>query len=377
MAIATLQTLGSHHGRVAATRTSRGRSIGISTMIALSLLSAVIVNAAPAIAATTPSSVRYSNPESLDPGVPFWDVSCVSGAQCVAVDNAGNVFGFSGRGSQKIGAGALPLYGISCTSQDFCAVVEKSGTITLSRTGERQKVIDPTIGFAGLWNSISCPSASFCVAGGGLGEGHGPNTGSGIVSMWNGRSWSRTTVVSPRPKGHLIGDLEYLSCASARFCMAGDGDGRITEWNGKTWSRPRYLTRSTPFNGMSFSCPSTRFCMALNGQGNAFTWRGHGWSAVRNIDGMNVVYGLVSCISAHSCAEVDSSGYGDSWNGHSWTARKLIDPPDVSFAGISCLPTGTCVAVDHSGNAVVIELPGHGVQLPPSCYISGCVTHTL
>jgi hypothetical protein len=177
----------------------------------------------------TPSSVTYSSPEPIDPGVPFWDVSRVPGVQCVAVDEAGNVFGYSGRGSLQIARGTSPLYGISCTSQDFCAIVDASGVITLSRAGQRLQVIDPTIGTDGLWNSISCPSPTFCVAGGGLEEGNGPNIGSGIGSMWNGRSWSRPTIVTPRPKGHLIGDLEYLSCASARLCMAGDGEGRITE----------------------------------------------------------------------------------------------------------------------------------------------------
>jgi hypothetical protein len=377
MTIGTLEKIAAEYGRIAVALVSRRRAIGISSMIALVVLSAAIANATPAAASMTPSSVTYSIPKSIDPGVPFWGVSCVSGAQCVAVDNAGNVFGFSGRGSQKIGVGSVPLNGISCRSQNFCAVVDKTGVITLSRIGERPQVLEATIGLGGLWNSVSCPSATFCVAGGGLGEGHGSNTGSGIVSMWNGRSWSRTTIVSPRPKGHLIGDLEYLSCASTRFCMAGDADGRIVQWNGRAWSKPKYLTHSTPYNGTSLSCPSTRFCMALNGQGNAFTWRGHGWSPVRNIEMMNVAYGLVSCTSAHSCVEVDSSGYGDSWNGHSWTARKLIDPPRVSFDGISCLPTGLCVAVDYSGNATVIELPGHGVQLPASCYVSGCITQTL
>jgi hypothetical protein len=371
------RVIGPERRENASMRVSLRRFIGLSSMLTLALLCTVLVNATPAAAYMTPSSVTYSSPEPVDPGGLFWAVSCVSGAQCVAVDNAGNVFGFSGRGSLRIGRGTVPLYGISCTSQDFCAVVDETGVITLSRAGERPQVLDPTIGTGGLWNSISCPSATFCVAGGGLGEGNGSNTGSGIVSVWNGRSWSRTTIVSPRPKGHLIGDLEYLSCASARLCMAGDGEGRITEWNGKRWSKPKYLTHSTPFNGTSFSCPSTRFCMALTGQGNAFTWRGHGWLPVRYIDDMDTVYGLVSCTSAHSCVEVDSSGYGDSWNGHSWTARKLIDPPNVSFDGISCLRAGICVAVDRSGNAVVIEQPGHGVQLPASCYISGCIAQTV
>ena len=301
----------------------------------------------------------------------------IAGKACIAVDNSGNVFGFSGHGSLKIAAGGLPLYGIACASQDFCVVVDGTGVITLTSGGERITDLDPDLGKYGFWESVSCSGADFCVAGGSLGKGHGSNTGAGVVSMWNGRAWSRATMVSPANSGHRIGLVEYLSCASAKLCMAGDGEGRTSEWNGRRWSDPQYLaTSSGPYDGTSLSCPSVRFCLALNGQGKALTWNGHKWSPAADIK-MNLAYGLVACISAHSCVEVDSGGYGDSWNGKSWAERTLIDPPSVSFQSVSCLGTGVCVAVDRSGNAVVIELPGHGVHLPTSCFVSGCIAETV
>jgi hypothetical protein len=356
----------------------RRRPSALSALVAYALtMAAALAGVNSAATASTPTSATYSTPVSLDPGVPVWGVSCVAGKACIAVDNAGNVFGFSSRGSLRIGAGHLPLYGIACASQDFCVVVDGTSAINLTPAGERMTDLDPDLGQYGFWQSVSCSSADFCVVGGSLGKGHGSNTGAGIVSTWNGRTWSRATIVSPAPRGRRIGLVEYLSCASAQLCMAGDGEGRTSEWNGRRWSDPQYLATSIgPHDGTSFSCPSVRFCMALDGLGEAFTWNGHRWSAAGKIE-MNLAYGLVACISAHSCVEVDSGGYGDTWNGKSWAGRTLIDPPSVSFQSISCLDSGVCVAVDRSGNAVVIELPNHSVHLPSSCFISGCISETV
>ena len=58
--------------------------------------------------------------------------------------------------------------------------------------------------------SVSCPSASFCMA----------VLGSGYAAMYNGTTWSRPATLSSS-----AGQPDSVSCRSARFCVAGDSVG--------------------------------------------------------------------------------------------------------------------------------------------------------
>jgi hypothetical protein len=88
-------------------------------------------------------------------------------------------------------------------------------------------------GGAGGPSSLSCPTATSCVAVGSFApvKGVQPGTYSDIGLIWNGHSW-RTT----RPGGPA--GISSVSCASARDCVAIGLPGITTLaklWNGSTW----------------------------------------------------------------------------------------------------------------------------------------------
>jgi hypothetical protein len=73
------------------------------------------------------------------------------------------------------------------------------------------QVCTPSIG------SVSCPTASFCVAVG----------SDGSEAEWNGSSWSAFRSIDPNlvNKGQPMGGLEAVSCPTADFCAAVFADG--------------------------------------------------------------------------------------------------------------------------------------------------------
>jgi hypothetical protein len=191
--------------------------------------------------------------------------------------------------------------------------------------------------------SVSCPSASFCMA----------VLGSGYAARYDGTTWSRPARLSSSG-----GEPDSVSCPTVSFCMAVDArDSSTFAFDGSTWSpapsvpgtqmgthrcRARHRafvpplataparSRSTgppgapataidPGNELStVSCPSARFCAAVDGGGgNVITFDGSSWTAPVNVDsraarsvsGPVLIFLMsVSCISAVFCVAGDSIG---------------------------------------------------------------------
>jgi hypothetical protein len=60
-----------------------------------------------------------------------------------------------------------------------------------------------------------------------------------------------------------------------------------------TGPRGRRPRTSTEAILTSVSCPSADFCVAVDGEGNALTYNGSSWSSPSDIDGSNVLVGVV------------------------------------------------------------------------------------
>ncbi len=122
-----------------------------------------------------------------------------------------------------------------------------------------QGVEDPT--------SVSCPSASFCMA----------VLGSGYAAMYDGTTWSRPVRLSSS-----AGEPDSVSCPTASFCMAVDAqDSSALLFNGSRWSSAPSLNDPVPGapTGMaSVSCSSPSFCAAVDNGSSAFTFNGTSWS---------------------------------------------------------------------------------------------------
>jgi hypothetical protein len=96
----------------------------------------------------------------------------------------------------------------------------------------------------------------------------------GNAIVWNGTGWS-----APRAIEKGQGGLSEVSCASAKFCMAGDQGGSFLLWNGTSWSAPQTIDASARSNTSpgfeSVSYASASFCVAVF-QGRAVIGRRRG-----------------------------------------------------------------------------------------------------
>lgn len=243
-------------------------------------------------------------------------------------------------------------------------------------------------------NSVSCASSSFCVAVGRYGDpgdtGGGPWTG--LLLTWHGGNWS----ASPAP---LPGDaaspsftnVESVSCPSASYCVAAGyysdsnylGEGLVLTWSGGSWTAEQApLPGNVVGPGVDLdhagvnavSCASASSCTAVgyysdaseHEQGLLLTMSGGSWSpeeaplpAGATSGDPGVDAGQVWCSPASFCLAAsqyqDSSGNTDSelltLSGGSWTAEQAPVPAGgsaadpASISGMSCASSSSCFAV--------------------------------
>ena len=192
--------------------------------------------------------------------------------------------------------------------------------------------------------SLSCPSATFCVA----------VTGDGGAYTFGGRSWSAAD--------HIDTALTDVSCPSASFCAAVDTSGHALTFNGKSWSVP--VTIDTDGVGGSVSCPSASFCAVTDYYGHAETFNGTGWSSPTFIDGSYFLPGSdvgtnsVSCSSASSCFTIDDNNNVVSFDGRAWSVSTRLGPLHPDETGIwhvSCPSASFCAALDSAGYTLTYD----------------------
>ena len=227
-------------------------------------------------------------------------------------------------------------------------------------------------------NGVSCSSATFCAAVGSQGDSAHPARGDVPLTMiWNGSRWRKTA--TPLPKGWTEGELDSLSCRSARYCVAigeynrGSYQYPLAEtWNGGAWTAakpPRAAGGLLAVRG-AVSCGAARNCVAVmsfysaapSTHGYAEILRGGTW-ALRKVplpkSASGGGFSDVSCVSAAYC--VLSGGYARagrglvlfaSWNGKSFTLMKAPSPPNLFVSGVSCPSAKRCAAIGSAGAPV-------------------------
>ncbi len=275
----------------------------------------------------------------------------------------------------SVAPGAGPGYGpdhqsgnfrsVSCPSATFCMAVDESGNNALRWNGSswsRPATIDPG-GFKVELTSVSCPSDHFCVAVDTLGR----------ALIWNGRWWSGPRAIDPHGAG-----MESVSCPTATFCVAVDGNGNALTWNGSSWSRPVRID-GTGTNIQSVSCASATFCAAGDWGGDVLTFNGKTWSRPQLVDPTNTAettgggIGSMACPTSTFCVGLDWEGGSVTYNGHSWKRDTTFDPDGAEgLMEVSCTSASFCMAVD-GGNDLIwngstwtspnpIDVTGDGIE---------------
>jgi hypothetical protein len=219
--------------------------------------------------------------------------------------------------------------------------------------------------------AVSCASAKNCLAVGIDGDAF-KRAGGPLAESWNGTTWR--TVGVRLPRGATSGILYSVSCVSATRCVAvgfyDKGSGRAFAlagtWNGKTWT-PAQLPAPVGANASldGVSCKSVTSCVAVGayqvgdhaGAPLAEIWNGKTWTQTTppaSVGGF-AISGLeaVSCVSPGRCvatASVEGPPVAviESWNGKAWSAEKVgALPGDIGAGqtGVSCPSAGSCVVV--------------------------------
>ncbi|MHB1518316.1 MAG: hypothetical protein ACYCVN_04250 [Acidimicrobiales bacterium] len=186
--------------------------------------------------------------------------------------------------------GANNLEAVGCAPNGYCAAIDAEGN-AFSYDGQWQG----TIGAWGSASSISCVSATFCMA------------ASGGIARWDGVRWTK-----PDPFG-ATSSFTGVSCPSASFCTAVDETGYALQWNGQTFSAPVPIEpASNPSTGAlgpapsGVSCPTASFCAAVDDHGAALQWSGGHWTRTVIDAGHHLT--SVSCPTPTFCMAVDQSG---------------------------------------------------------------------
>jgi hypothetical protein len=145
---------------------------------------------------------------------------------------------------------ASPLFGVSCHPAGTCIAVGTTTASGITDTPLAEQwngtkwanihAVDPTAGDVAELDSVSCVSATDCWAVGDAGPTSG-NSVSALAEQWNGSTWS---VVST-PAVATFATLDSVSCTSASHCVAVGGDSAtalgsvhtlVEVWNGTTWT---------------------------------------------------------------------------------------------------------------------------------------------
>ena len=185
-------------------------------------------------------------------------VTCPGSGNCAAVGEAGSgkslAEHWNGR-TWSVQPSASPnsfspLIGVSCHPASTCLAV---GTTTANATTQAPlaeqwtgkkwanvHAIDPAAGDLAELDSVSCISATNCIA---VGDA-GPTSGSSVSTLaeqWNGKSWAILSTPNPA----TFSALDSVSCTSASHCVAVGGDAAtatgsvrplVEVWNGSTWA---------------------------------------------------------------------------------------------------------------------------------------------
>jgi len=149
------------------------------------------------------------------------------------------------------GNSSLGTRGVSCATSTFCVSVgwyyvgAQAYPKIQQWNGSTWTTVTPNVTpqFNFVLDGVSCVSATFCAAVGYTQSSH--LTGELPLAMtWNGSSWSQEA--PPLPAGQAGGLLSSVSCLSATWCLAvGDSTPTIdfrtgqvagsVQWNGSQW----------------------------------------------------------------------------------------------------------------------------------------------
>jgi serine/threonine protein kinase len=282
------------------------------------------------------TAAHWSGGRRIDTVAGLASVSCASAQFCAAADSGGNALTYSGGSwSAPHPLSSKGLSWVSCPTTGFCVATSNSSDL-YTYSGGKWSAPTELFGVNGApahLTSVSCASATFCMA-----------TGNMHAYKYSGGTWGRGVLLERTNK------LTSISCPSAGFCAVVDSAGNAFTYSGASWSAPHRLG-TTEMSAVS--CPTAAFCMATSTAAPLYAYSGVTWAPsgpLATADGGPVHLTSVSCATATSCmATGGTNGYA--YSGGIWARGIFIQHSKNKLTSVSCASGDFCVAVDAGGNA--------------------------
>jgi hypothetical protein len=257
---------------------------------------------------TNPGGGESSWKKVVLPGSQDLDVTgiaCLSDHSCTVVGSNRRGSGFIAQSSSPAGgADKWTVYGVNaaivsvaCPDDKLCVGIANGGKVVtwsdLTKSPPQITTIDPQRNI----RTVTCTSASFCIAGDFEGEVLWSSNPTGGADAWQ--------IV----RIDFQGGITQISCPTSKFCVAADDSGHVIRSSNPTGTRDDWNPAGGHIDGnnriSSIACPSTGFCAAVDEKGLAFTstnltaefWK---WSAT-GVAAPNPL-GAISCPSVDFCA---------------------------------------------------------------------------
>jgi streptogramin lyase len=306
-------------------------------------------------AATGVVVAHASHSQLVDSGNSLTAVSCTPATtDCVVGDSKGNTYystnvSVSTTATWKLWTGPVgesPVEALACPTTSLCVLAD-SGNVYWANTlgGTWTLAFEPSYGV----DALSCASATFCVDGQGEGGGFIRYATSPASGLWTAEG------IAP---GGL--NVTGVFCLTSSFCAAVDSGGNFhgatttSQIESTAWASTN-VNSSAALN--SVACMSTTSCVATDATGDvlSLTVSGTGAATVvkHNIAG-TASLPSIACTSTTNCVTVDSVGnvYISTNSGSTWTKQyALADKPTA----VSCSTTSLCAETDTTGNVVTFE----------------------
>jgi photosystem II stability/assembly factor-like uncharacterized protein len=223
---------------------------------------------------------------------------------------------------------------------------------------------ETTITIVSAMTSVSCWSSSECVAVGWYAQSRSSGTvtittssspGLGLVyrTTDGGTSWKRVNL-------HVaVGELTSVSCPSASLCVAVDLEAKggpfsravISKDAGRHWTVTKITIPGVYFAATAIDCPSSSICFTGSGGDRGLaksTDGGRTWKLIAKFANVN----QIACPTVNVCevATFDGLMLRTTNGGASWTSQFPLPTRKVAYWGVSCPTASTCGVVTSHGS---------------------------
>ncbi len=317
------------------------------------------------------NGTTWSAPQTIDATNSITAIDCPTVTFCVATDAIGQHVTMTGTTWSAPSAfgtlRSLQMLGVSCSSTSFCVAVGETsnfapvdyyfynGVWTFDSVN-----LGPT--HTSAFDAVSCTTTNVCLA---------TDFGGGVTTFTLATSpsvsFSHTTVaIDPSLTTYIANSI---SCLSATSCVAGSNVNQVSSFNGTTW------TTTTPFpdgaNGVLVSCaPTTCFADDSAAQASSSTAPFTSWSSpgTLNLPSQINSFSCFSLSTSAACQAVDNDGFSIAITlGVAgvpiYTPSTVVFDPPHTLSSVTCASATYCIAADAAGQTLTYQ---GGVWSTPS-----------